>query len=163
MCGDIRIAERTVDTNRGSARIRQEWRVTTNVNKCTALVCNELNKPVRVQMEMGRRKSADGRAVYTPWRGYLKRLLLFSKYTHKLIDRSKKAQRSNMDLILRDSHLDARITKCFLMSAIVPKVEYARVWERGVRLVKKFETLQRAATEEILGFSKMTTDTALRA
>ena len=66
-------------------------------------------------------------------------------------------------MILRDSHLDTRI-ESILMSVIVPKLEYAgEVWEGNVKLVKKLETVQMAAAEKILGCSKTTSNTALRA
>ena len=67
-------------------------------------------------------------------------------------------------MILRDSHLDTRIKRCILMNVIVPKLEYAgEVWEGNVKLVKKLETVQMAAAKKILGCSKTTRNTALRA
>ena len=69
-----------------------------------------------------------------------------------------------MDVILRDSHLDTRIKTCILMNVIVPKLEYAgEIWEGNVKLVKKLETVQMAAAKKILGCSKTTSNTALRA
>ena len=68
-----------------------------------------------------------------------------------------------MDVILRDSHLDTRIKICILMNVIIPKLEYAEVWEGNVKLVKKLETVQMAAAKKILGCSKTTSNTALRA
>ena len=41
-----------------------------------------------------------------------------------------------MDAILTDSHLDAMVGRCVLMNVIVPKLEYAEVWEGNVKLVK---------------------------
>ena len=46
-----------------------------------------------------------------------------------------------MDVILRESHIDTRISVCFPMKVIVPKLEYAEVWEGNAKLVKKLETV----------------------
>ena len=40
------------------------------------------------------------------------------------------------DAILTDSHLDSRITRCFLMNAIIANLEYAgEVWEGNAKFV----------------------------
>ena len=46
----------------------------------------------------------------------------------------------NMDAILTDSHLDTRIKRCILTNVIVPKLEYAEVWEANAKLAKQLET-----------------------
>ena len=69
-----------------------------------------------------------------------------------------------MDVILRDSHLDTRIKRCILLNVIVPKLEYAgEVWEGNKKLAEKLETVQMSAAKKILGCSKTTSNTALRA
>ena len=60
------------------------------------------------------------------------------------------------DVILRDSHIDTRINICILMNMIVPKLEYAEVWEGNAKLVKKSETVPMAAAKKILEWSKTT-------
>ena len=80
-----------------------------------------------------------------------------------------------MDMILRDSRLDTRIKRCILLNVIVPKLEYAgEVWggnkksaekleTEQMAAAKKLETVQMAAAKKILGCSKTTSNTALRA
>ena len=65
-------------------------------------------------------------------------------------------------MILRDLHLDSRIKRCILMNMIEPKLEYEEVWEGDVKF-KKLETVQMAKAKNILGCSKTTSNTALRA
>ena len=113
-------------------------------------------------MGMGRRGIADSRPVYIPWRRDLKKVFLGC--IHNTIIGKGKAQIGRMDVILRDSHLDTRIKICILMNLIVPKLEYAgEVWQGDVKLVKKLETAQMAAAKKILGCTKTTSNTALRA
>ena len=51
-----------------------------------------------------------------------------------------------------------------MMNVIVPKLEYAEVWEGNAKLVKKLETVPpMAAAKKILGRSKTASNTALRA
>ena len=52
-----------------------------------------------------------------------------------------KAHVGKMDAILTDSHLDTRIKRCILNNVIVPKLDYAEVWEGNAKLVKQLETL----------------------
>ena len=76
-----------------------------------------------------------------------------------------KAHVGKMDAILTDSHLDTinRIRRCILMNVIVPKLEYAQVWEGNAKLVKQLETVQMTAAKKMLGCSSTTSDTVLRA
>ena len=69
-----------------------------------------------------------------------------------------------MDAILTDSHLDTinRIKRCILMNVIVPKLEYAQVWEGNAKLVKQLETVQMPAAKKVLGCSSAS-NTVLRA
>ena len=82
---------------------------------------------------------------------------------NKVIAKGKAAV-GRMDVILRDSHLDTRSKRCILMNVVVPMLEYAgEVWEGNVRLAEKLETVQMAAVKKILGCSRTTSNTALRA
>ena len=64
----------------------------------------------------------------------------------------------------RDSHLDIRIKRCILLNVIVPKLEYAgEVWEGNKKFAEKLKTVQMSAARKILGCSKTTSNTALRA
>ena len=75
-----------------------------------------------------------------------------------------KAEVGRKDVILRDAHLDTRIKRCILLNVIVPKLEYAgEVWEGNKKLAEKLETVQMSAAKKILGCSKTTSNTALRA
>ena len=49
------------------------------------------------------------------------------------------------------------------MNVIVPKLEYAEDWEGSKKFADKLETVQMSAAKKILGFSKTTSNTALRA
>ena len=69
-----------------------------------------------------------------------------------------------MDVILRESQLDTRIKICILRNVIVPKLEYAQVWEGNAKLVKNLETVPMTAAKRILGCCpKTASNTALRA
>ena len=68
-----------------------------------------------------------------------------------------------MDVILRESQLDTRIKRCILMNVIVPKLEYAEVWEGNAKLVKKLETIPMTEAKKILGCSKTASNISLRA
>ena len=61
-----------------------------------------------------------------------------------------------MDVILRDSQLDTMIK---MMKVIVPKLEYAEVWEGNAKLVKKLETVPMTAAKKILWCSKTASNT----
>ena len=74
-----------------------------------------------------------------------------------------KAHVGKMDAILTDSHLDTRIKRCILIHVIVPKLEYAEVWEGNAKLVKQLETVQMTAAKKVLGCSSTTSNTVLRA
>ena len=76
--------------------------------------------------------------------------------------RKGKARVGKIDAILTASHLDTRL-KCILMNMIVPKLEYAKVWEGDAKLVKQLETVQMAAAKRVLGCSSTTSITILRA
>ena len=53
---------------------------------------------------------------------------------------------------------------CILLNVMVPELEYAgEVWEGNKKLADKLETVQMPAAEKILGCSKTTSNTALRA
>ena len=67
--------------------------------------------------------------------------MMFLGYTHrkKMIEKGT-AHVRKMDAILTDSHLDTRI--CIMSNVIVPKLEYAEVWEGNEKLVKQLETIQ---------------------
>ena len=68
-----------------------------------------------------------------------------------------------MDVILSDSHLDTRMKRCILLNMIVPKLQYAGEFGEGnKKLADKLETVQMSAAK-ILGCSKATSNTALRA
>ena len=68
------------------------------------------------------------------------------------------------DAILTDSHLDSRITRCFLMNAIIANLEYAgEVWEGNAKLLKQLETVQMAAAKKVIGCLSTTSKTVLRA
>ena len=69
-------------------------------------------------------------------------------YTYSKSSRKGKAHAGKMDAILTDSHLDTRIKRCILMTMIVPKPEYAEVWEGNAKLVKQLETVQMTAAEK---------------
>ena len=49
------------------------------------------------------------------------------------------------------------------MKVVVPKLECAGVWEGNAKLVNKLETVAMTAAKKILGCSKTTSNTALRA
>ena len=83
-------------------------------------------------------------------------------HINKVIEKGK-AQIGKMDAILRESQLDTRIKRCILRNVIVPKLEYAEVWEGNAKLVKKLETVPMTAAKRILGCSKTASITALRA
>ena len=78
--------------------------------------------------------------------------------------RKGKARVGKIDAILTASHLDTRL-KCILMNMIVPKLEYAKVWEGDAKLVKQLETVQMTAARKVLsiGCSGTTSNTVLRA
>ena len=64
-----------------------------------------------------------------------------------------------MGAILSDQH-----QICVLMSAIVPKSEYAgEIWEENAKFVKQLETVQMTAAKKIPGCSSTTSNTVLRA
>ena len=85
-------------------------------------------------------------------------------HINKVIQKGK-GEVGRMDVILRDSCLDTRIKRCILLSVVVPKLEYAgEVWEGNKKLLAdKLETVQVSAAKKILGCSKITSNTALRA
>ena len=113
-------------------------------------------------MEVGRRGIAYRRPVYIPWRRYVKNGS-WDAHINKVIEKGK-AQIGKMDVILRESQLDTRIKRCILRNVIVPKLEYAEVWEGNTKLVKKLETVPMTAAKRILGCSKTASNTtALRA
>ena len=67
-------------------------------------------------------------------------------------------------MILTDSHLDTRIKRCIMMSAMIPKLEYAgEAWEMDAKLAKQLETVQMTAAKEALTCSSTTSTTVLRA
>ena len=68
-----------------------------------------------------------------------------------------------MDVILRESQLDTKIKRCIMRNVIVPKLEYAEVWEGNAKLAKTLETVPMIAAKRILGCSKTACNTALRA
>ena len=74
-----------------------------------------------------------------------------------------KAHVGKMDAILTDSHLDTMIKRCILINGIVPKLEYAEVWEGSAKLVKQLETVQMTAAQKVLGCSSTTSNTVLGA
>ena len=49
------------------------------------------------------------------------------------------------------------------MNVIVPKPEYAEVWEGNAKLVKQLETVQMTAAKKVRGYSSTTSNTELRA
>ena len=85
-------------------------------------------------------------------------------HINKVIQKGK-AEVGRMDVILRDSHIDSRIKRCILLNVIAPKLGYAgEVWEGNKKLADKWETVQMSAAKKILlGCSKTTSNTALRA
>jgi len=141
----------------------RKWRVTANVNKCAVLVCNEDKKnPVEFKWRWGEEELpiVD---QYTYLGVEISKHCSWDAHINKVIEKGK-AQIGRMDVILRDPHLDTRIKRCILMNVIVPKLEYAgEVWEGNVKLVERLETLQMAAAKKILGCSKTTSNTVLRA
>ena len=75
-----------------------------------------------------------------------------------------KSHVGQMDAILTDPQLETRIKRCILTNVIVPKLEYAgEVWEGNAKLVKRLETVQMTAAEKVLGCSRTTRITVLRA
>ena len=68
-----------------------------------------------------------------------------------------------MDATLTGSHLDTRIKICILTVVIVPKLEYAEVWQENAKLVKQLETVHMIAAKKILGCSSTASNTVLRA
>ena len=91
-----------------------------------------------------------------------------------------RAHIGKMDATPTDSHLDARIKRCFMINVIVPKLEYAglvwesntklvkkldagEVWEGNTKLVKKLETVRMAAAQKVRGCSNTMRNTGLRA
>ena len=67
-----------------------------------------------------------------------------------------------------DSHLGTTGLKYVIrmMNVIVPKLEYAEVWEGNAKLVKQLETVQMTAAatrKNVLGSSSTTSNTVLRA
>ena len=100
-------------------------------------------------MEVARRWITDCRPVYVPWRRDLERPLLgkgpsWDAHIAKVIGTGK-AHVGKMDVILADSHLDTRITIYIMIDVIVPKLEYAEVWEGSAKLVEQLETVQMTA------------------
>ena len=84
-------------------------------------------------------------------------------HIYRVIQKGK-TEVGKMDMILRDSRLHTRIKRCILLNVIVPKLEYAgEVWEGNKKLAEKLETVQMSAAKKILGCSKTTSNTALRA
>ncbi|CAM9933816.1 unnamed protein product [Sphacelaria rigidula] len=73
-----------------------------------------------------------------------------------------KAQIGKMDVILRDSGLDARITRRLPMNVIVPKLEYAEKWKGNADRAKKLEAVHTTLAKKTLECSK-TRNTVLRA
>ena len=53
-----------------------------------------------------------------------------------------------MDVVLTDSHLDTRIRRYNRMNVIVPKLEYAQVWEGKAQFVKQLETVHMPAAKK---------------
>ena len=74
-----------------------------------------------------------------------------------------KAHVGKMDAILTDSHLDTRIKRCILNNVIVPKLDYAEVWEGNAKLVKQLEAVQMTVAKKVLRCSSTTRNTVLRA
>ena len=63
-------------------------------------------------------------------------------YIAKAVGKGK-AHAGKMDAMLTDSHLDTRIKRCIVINAVVPKQEYAEVWEGNAKsVVKQLETVQ---------------------
>ena len=96
-------------------------------------------------MEMGRRGIADRRPVYIPWRIDIKNCS-WDVHINKVIEKGK-VQIGKMDVIVRESHLDTRIKRCFLMNVILQKLEYAEVWEGNAKLLKKLGTIPMTAAK----------------
>ena len=141
----------------------RKWRVTANVSKCAVLVCNEdKKKPVEFKWKWG------GEELpivdqYTYLGVEISKDCSWDAHINKLIQKGK-TEVGRMGMILRDSRLDTRIKRCILLNVIVPKLEYAgEVWEGNKKLAEKLETVQMSAAKKILGCSKTTSNTALRA
>ena len=83
-------------------------------------------------------------------------------HIRKVIGKGK-AQVGKMDATLTGSHLDTRIKICILTVVIVPKLEYAEVWQENAKLVKQLETVHMIAAKKILGCSSTASNTVLRA
>ena len=105
-----------------------EWTVT-NANACAVVVCRKYKlDPVIFTWNWG-----DNGIPIVDQYTYLGADI--SKYcfwdTHSELLGKGKYQVGRMDAVLADSHLDTRIRKCILICVIVPRREYAGVWEGG--------------------------------
>lgn len=74
------------------------------------------------------------------------------------------AQIGKVDAILKDSHLDTGIEICFLMNAILPKLENAgQAWEGNANLVQQLEAVQMMAAKRVLGCPRATHNAVFKA
>ena len=130
--------------------------------KCAVVLCNEdKGNPVNFKWKWGEDELpvAD---QYTYLGVEISKECSWDAHIAKVI-RKDKAHVGNMDAILTDSHLDTRIKICIMINVIVPKLEYAEVWEGNAKLVKQLETVQMTAAKKVLGCSSTTSNTVLRA
>ena len=137
--------------------------MTANVNKCAVLVCNEDKKrPVEFKWKWG----GDELPIvdqYTYLGVEISKNCSWDAHINKVIQKGR-AKVGKVDMMLRDSLLDTRNKICILLNVIAPKLEYAgEVWEGNKKLVDKLETVQMSVAKKILGCSKTTSNTALRA
>ena len=133
-----------------------------NVIECEGVVCNEdMVNPVNFKWKWGEDElPIVDQCTYLgvviskdcAWDAHIAKVLGMGK-----------AQVGKMDAILTDPHLDTRIKICILMNVIVPKLEYAEVWERNAKFVTQLETVQMTAAKDIQGCSSTTSNTVLRA
>ena len=92
---------------------------------------------------------------YVPWRRYwyLKETdCSWDAHTAKVVGKGE-TRVGNMNAILTDSHLDTRIYR-YVMNVIVPKQEYAEVWEGNATLVKQVETDDELETRQMTAAKK---------
>ena len=68
-----------------------------------------------------------------------------------------------MGAILTDPHIDTRMKRCILMTAIVPKlIKYAgEVWEMNAKFIKQPDSVQMTPAKNTLGCSSATSKTAV--
>lgn len=111
---------------------------------------------------MGKTGTAESRPVYTSV-GVEICKISWDAHMNKVVEKGG-TQIGRMDVILKDSHPDTRMKRCILMNICCTEAEVSgEVWKGDEKLVKRMKTIRVVAAQIVLGCSKTTGNTALRA